>query len=448
MKSERFVIAHFRALNSGWKNPRRMALVTDDSGLRASREVLRALSIAFPEVATNVSEDPGAAIMSEADHAGLENDRRWLQQRLSERTSDHVTWVREWIWRGEVLVFETVTPLGLMAFDLHIPEGGELRLGVSFRSDPSPASLKRLRAALERARFVATPKSKGFWIGEVEFRSDEVRRRADELVILFSAVVAALEDQESAMASLLVEIGESAHALVRNPLKNLRTATEFKELAERLAEFADGRKLLYVPNQGNWGDGLIHRGTLQFFEHFGLPNLQMSRSEVLAWTAGHRQTGAKVTDLVLVSGGGGSWRTANSGNRKFVSQVSAVFEKAVVLPHTFEATAVESPGCEILYFCRDSTLSMKSIPEALPAHDMAFFLQLPSLSAVPGGGTGFFLRKDPERAAQAVHAPGGYDLSLLGNHLSVVTPFFQILAACDRIVTDRMHVGIAGGDAG
>jgi CDP-glycerol glycerophosphotransferase len=148
--------------------------------------------------------------------------------------------------------------------------------------------------------------------------------------------------------------------------------------------------------------------------------------------------------MVLVSGGGGSWRNENSGNYRFVDQTSQAFQKAIILPHTFEAGPLSRTACEIRYFSRDSSLSTLSIPFATPVHDMAFFLQIPHILQTRSSGVGLFLRKDPERSPMSREFEDSLDISSLGNHRNSVTPFFQIISSFDRLVTDRMHVGIAG----
>lgn len=190
---------------------------------------------------------------------------------------------------------------------------------------------------------------------------------------------------------------------VKHPLANLRKDRAFTDLASSIREFADGGRLVYVPNWGNWGDALIHRGTVQFLDHCGLDYVTMDRTEVERVAAAVATTGGKIEGAVLVNGGGGAWRSEKSGNRAFFSRVAPSFAKAVELPHTFEAPALALPGTDVLYVARDESLSRTTIPSAIFCHDMAFFLQLSSVTRPdPRGRLGVFMRQDSERHPDAV----------------------------------------------
>lgn len=170
-----------------------------------------------------------------------------------------------------------------------------------------------------------------------------------------------------------------------------------------------------------------------------------TRAEVIEFANQSRRFGSVASDVVLASGGGGSWRNANSANYRFFQSAIGAFEKGMVFPHTYEYTEVSESNSEILYVSRDTSLSKKSIPQSSTCHDMAFFLQLPSLIRTDDSGlSGYFMRADPERHPQARSIGTGFDLSSMGNHLSQVTPFFQIIQQFSEISTDRMHVAIAG----
>lgn len=171
----------------------------------------------------------------------------------------------------------------------------------------------------------------------------------------------------------------------------------------------------------------------------------MTRLELLRQTEFISSNGATIENLVLLSGGGGSWRNQSSGNRAFMAKASPRFAKSIVFPHTYETHAIDPMGSKTLYVARDRTLSLQSVAGAVVCHDMAFFLQLPELFKLTNsGGTGYFMRGDSEKSSLAERMPAGVDLSMQGNHLSNVTPFFQVLESFEKIVTDRMHIAIAG----
>ena len=66
-------------------------------------------------------------------------------------------------------------------------------------------------------------------------------------------------------------------------MKNLREDECFLLLMNKIKEVAHGKKIIYVPNNGNWGDALINKGAQQFFDFYGInySNLQRSKVEQL-----------------------------------------------------------------------------------------------------------------------------------------------------------------------
>lgn len=442
-------LAHFQGVNSAWKNKARQIMVEDPDGLQIDRDLRACLERAFPDDLPPVA-DSGEESGAPSRDLSTFRFQRWLDREIFAATEGSVNWAKHWTWRDSVLVFETETKLGMLAFDIHVTSA-QLRLAVNVRQNDQ---LPKLRSVLEELNSRAapiSPRGSGYWVkdpvADRSAYSDHEKRSAvkDTLANAILEITGAVNLQKP--SELQRPGGASAREVIRRPLRNLRGDGLFEELSEAIREFAGRSKIIYAPNQGNWGDGLIHKGILQFFDHFGFDYSQLTRRDVLHQTEFAVRSGGRIDDVILVSGGGGSWRNERSGNRSFMDQAAPRFARSIVLPHTFETGPVDVKRDEqlTLYVARDRSLSLESIASASVCHDMAFFLQLPELFAASGGGgTGYFMRGDRERSPDASQMPSGMDLSMQGNHLSNVTPFFQILNEFEHIVTDRMHIAIAG----
>jgi exopolysaccharide biosynthesis predicted pyruvyltransferase EpsI len=227
-------------------------------------------------------------------------------------------------------------------------------------------------------------------------------------------------------------------------LANLRQEAVYEELLETIREQGSGRRILYAPNVGNWGDGLIHAGTVQFLRDNGVEFTQVTRGKFSSIRKALDGTGLRLENTLLISGGGGSFCQAWSGSRNFLDQHAVLFDHVVLMPSTFELPPLEVGPDRITYFARDRFNSQAYVPSSRFCHDMAFYLQLDGFDAPPTIDEGYFFREDKERHAQSKTPPGNLDLSMLGNHTQPAKPFFQILANYRKIFTDRMHVAIAG----
>ena len=227
-------------------------------------------------------------------------------------------------------------------------------------------------------------------------------------------------------------------------MANLRQEPCYAELLETIREHGSGRRILYAPNVGNWGDGLIHAGTVQFLQDNGIEFTQVTRAKFSAIRKALDGTGLRLENTLLISGGGGSYCKTWSGSRKFLDQHALTFDHVVLMPSTFELPPLDIDPGRITYFARDRFNSQAYIPSSSFCHDMAFYLELDGLDVPPSIDEGFFFREDKERHDQAETPPGNLDLSMLGNHTQPARGFFQILANYRKIYTDRMHVAIAG----
>jgi len=207
---------------------------------------------------------------------------------------------------------------------------------------------------------------------------------------------------------------------------------EFDQLRQTLQAACRDGPVCYLPNLGNWGDGLIRAGTLRFLEQSGIPFQEVEHvSRGQRWLPWRRRG-------TLIYGGGGAWSNLWSHSMRTLKRVGHLFQHAVVLPSSFELR-VDFPKVNL--FCRDRFESQINAPAALFCHDMAFCLG--PQSAPAGSGTGWFLRIDAESAHGLPIPPGNVDLSQLGNHLSPPGPFFDAIAKYAVVHTDRLHVAIA-----
>lgn len=222
-------------------------------------------------------------------------------------------------------------------------------------------------------------------------------------------------------------------------MKNMRSAPEFHDLADSIVRLGGGRKCYFIPSPGNWGDALINFGTLQFLKSIGCNYELMQRPELLS-----KLSRSQVLDALVIVGGGGGWCEIWSSTRSFVREVSLKVSQVIVLPTTFDLEPAEGTGSNVTYFARDLEISSRRLPDATFCHDMAFFLDLdvPQEPAVLPRVVA--LRVDRERSTKARTFEFSVDMSLLGDAFSSVVPLFQIINRFERVVSDRLHIAIAG----
>ncbi|GAB3273972.1 hypothetical protein [Arthrobacter pigmenti] len=228
------------------------------------------------------------------------------------------------------------------------------------------------------------------------------------------------------------------------PLDNLRNDDSFARLAERIKDVGSGKRIFFVPNIGNWGDALINAGTTQFLDAAGIEYTEINRPKVTQLRKALEGTGMRLDNTLLIAGGGGAFCETWPSTRNFLDANAALFDHTVLLPTTFELPPLDIDPDRISYFGRDRYTSLENNPDSMFCHDMAFYLQLQRSPAEPVIEQGHFFRDDKERHPEAVMPGDNLDLSAQGHHMQPAPPFFQILAPYRKILTDRMHVAIAG----
>lgn len=205
---------------------------------------------------------------------------------------------------------------------------------------------------------------------------------------------------------------------------------EYDELKQTILREIQGEKVYYLPNPGNWGDGLIRVGTLKFLKDIGVEFTELSGRKS-AWLIPFIKGG------VVLYGGGGAW--CKNWENSYVDKLRKRF-KVIVLPSTYEFNYDYE---NVTFFSRDKFQSKQNMPSSIFTHDMAFYIGRDFFTGEQGNGKGFFFREDKESLSLMRLPEGNIDISHKGNHLTPVNEFFQELDQFREIYTDRLHVAIA-----
>lgn len=219
----------------------------------------------------------------------------------------------------------------------------------------------------------------------------------------------------------------------------------FDQMASRIREASAGRELIYIPNPGNLGDGLIRYSTKKFLSDFDLPHreINVEYNRVLYQLAPFLANKRK---YFFLYGGGGAWCDAYSFGRDTCKLISRFTDQYAVLPSTF-ALSFDGKG---MFFRRDEFESKEKNPNSVFCHDMAFYLtqiedsifnHLPE----PSMKEGLLMRTDRESRFPPNHWPkSNIDVSLAGDHMSNAEELVLRVSRYETIYTDRLHVCIAG----
>ena len=262
---------------------------------------------------------------------------------------------------------------------------------------------------------------------------------------------------------------------------SLLATSEWSPLAEWLRDFAArARDLCYVPNIGNAGDALIASGTWQLFDTIGLRPRVVSAALI--------SEGASV-----IYAGGGNLTPDYQNCARFLRRCMSVgVKEAMVLPHTIRGHVklLEQLDERFTLVCRDLP-SLEWCTANAPAartifaHDLALGLDVPSLrrrcrglapfadliirtgrarrfraylrwrrytrSVQPVNGTLRVFRADVEAVSRhpgdrLQDIPGAYVSEFVDRveHDFVARDLLDTIGRSDVIVTNRLHIGIAG----
>lgn len=219
---------------------------------------------------------------------------------------------------------------------------------------------------------------------------------------------------------------------------------EFSKLANYIKYNSGNLNIVYVPGTGNWGDGLIHSGQVEFFKYFGINVYHISRIELVKKLKilNKNEKDIFFNEWLLIQGGGGAW-CQHWNISDFVRYYCDFFNRIIVMPSTYELPKIKQNKSNITYFARDKFLSKETIPESIFCPDMAFFLKPPRFLKSSVFEEGNFFRTDKEKNDLQVIPKNNIDISLKGNEMSSTYMFFKNLDQFNLINTDRMHVAIA-----
>jgi exopolysaccharide biosynthesis predicted pyruvyltransferase EpsI len=208
---------------------------------------------------------------------------------------------------------------------------------------------------------------------------------------------------------------------------------QFKIIEQVLKEDIKKGPVYYVPNPGNWGDGLIREGTKKFFRDINLEYREIfpSKRNWSDWILPSVQGGT------VIYGGGGGWCKNHGNAAKYVNFFRKRFN-VIVLPSSYQFTYAYP---NTFFFRRDKFESKQNMPDSIYCHDMAFYLG--EIRMQKGKGTGYFFRWDMESSGKIDIPKGNIDLSSHGNYMSEGITFLQHLSSYSEIHTDRLHVAIA-----
>ncbi|MDN4504251.1 hypothetical protein QX776_17720 [Alteromonadaceae bacterium BrNp21-10] len=215
---------------------------------------------------------------------------------------------------------------------------------------------------------------------------------------------------------------------------------EFYGLAENLLSLSNNKPIIYVSNSGNWGDALIHAGTVAFFKHFEIPYVELPVTHS-SLKRNLMLTKAKLKNQLIVLAGGGAWcdHYSHLGTAAKNIMDRYNFKNIVVLPSTYDKP-FNIDG--FTFYRRDEYESKTFMPHATFCHDMAFFLEPLLLTSVPTKAVANVFRIDVESKGKIQLPEDNYDLSIMGTEHDGIFGFFDYLSKFETINTDRLHVSI------
>lgn len=227
----------------------------------------------------------------------------------------------------------------------------------------------------------------------------------------------------------------------------------FDRLAKEIKRLAAGSDIILLRNDGNFGDALIHAGTLAFLQdysfHFAQYDMASRVDKLKALARGWRdRSGILGPPALFLYSGGGGWADVCDVARVNVRRQLRASRNLLVLPSTVESIGFDPPP---RIFVRDHFQSHAAVPDAPFCDDMAFYLalvppdRLLADRVAPSERIGLVFRTDNEaRIAGVAGHPANHDISAAGTSGSDVSGFLRHLDRFEHIVTDRLHAAIGG----
>jgi exopolysaccharide biosynthesis predicted pyruvyltransferase EpsI len=220
---------------------------------------------------------------------------------------------------------------------------------------------------------------------------------------------------------------------------------KFDDLARDIIKSASGRRIVYVPNPGNFGDGLIRSATKRFFYDYKIKHTEIN--------VGYKGGRCILTPDLLRSkrnyfiyGGGGAWHNDCNFGYKVCKYINSFTKHYTVLPTTFSLDSTKHLVGKL--YRRDERGSIYYRENSTFCYDMAFYLyavknSLPKFPK-PNFEVGQFFRGDNEASKNQNFVGENLDLSTLGDHMSEMNGFYTEISKYETIHTDRLHVAIGG----
>jgi hypothetical protein len=223
----------------------------------------------------------------------------------------------------------------------------------------------------------------------------------------------------------------------------------FDDLAEALLRAADGHEVIFLQNDGNYGDCLIRYGTFRFFEDIGLQyrEYDMAKRMDKAAAFGVGMFDRLMRRHLFVYSGSGAWSDVCKVGLRNVHRQFAANKNIFVLPTTFQHFGLPR---DVPVFVRDRFESWEVVPHAKFCHDMAFYLALVTPERLLAGrvapkrALGLAFRTDNEAREHGLAGLSrNVDISASGTHNSDPILLLRFIDQFSEIATDRLHVGIA-----
>lgn len=247
------------------------------------------------------------------------------------------------------------------------------------------------------------------------------------------------------------------------PAPSLRDSDAFTRMTAHIKDVLGDGEAVFFTNPGNLGDALILAGALELLRDSEIPiryvntrNLldknrllyPMAYAKQLIQRAlGLRRFEPTVKELAarhstaIMCGSGGWVSAVYPDAERLALEFAKHFRKVIILPTTYADSVAHFPA-NVDFFARDIYQSMVNNPRARFCHDTALYLS--PEPRVAERDVGYHIRTDPESSGSIPLPPGNVDLSALGCEYDSVELMFDAVGQSRTIVTDRLHVAIAG----
>lgn len=224
LPSPDFYIAHFRALNSGWKSADRLTNVPN-TDLLIDMPLTKVLKKAYSDDA-DVRKDWEPKELSITDMHQY-RFQCWIRARIDRLSEDSISWNKRWLWRYSVPVFEAKTDTGQIAFDFHIDDS-HVRLAIAARDRNDMDALTAKLEGIEHHLDDLAPKHMGYWISAMPYSSAQdptwdmaAQHLYHQMVIVYDRLNGGVDPHYQSRETHIETPRRSAQ-VVSKPLLNLR----------------------------------------------------------------------------------------------------------------------------------------------------------------------------------------------------------------------------------